>query len=90
MGRVWRCCADEEIATTRAAFMAEITPEMQGISLRYMLPAIDQPTRWAVAAGLAGAPPAVAEAILAIAEQVLSPADAGDLPAAAGHSAAWA
>jgi hypothetical protein len=79
MGRIWECCSDEEIAATRAVFMAEMTPEIQGAGLRYMLPAIDQPTRRVLAAGLAGAPPAVVGAIMAIAEQVLSVADAADL-----------
>jgi hypothetical protein len=83
MGRIWECCSDEEIATTRAVFMVEITPEIQDASLRYMLPAINQPTRRGLAAGLAGAPPAVAKTVLALAEEILSPADAADLLAAA-------
>jgi hypothetical protein len=83
MARIWECCSDEEIATTRAAFMADMTPEVQGVSLRYLLPAIDQPTRRVLAAGLAGAPPAAAAAVMALADQILSPLDAADLRAAA-------
>jgi hypothetical protein len=90
MGRIWECCSDEEIAAIRAAFMAEITPEIQGTSLRYMLPAIDQPTRRVLAAGLSGAPPAVADTVLALAEQTLSPADAADLRKAAHRPSAAA
>jgi hypothetical protein len=83
MGRIWACCSDEEIATTRAAFMAGMSPEIRGAGLRYMLPAMDQPARRVLAAGLAGAPPAVVETIMALAQQVLSSADAADVRAAA-------
>jgi hypothetical protein len=90
MGRIWECCSDAEIATTRAAFMAEMTPEIQSAGLRHMLPAMDQPTRRVLAAGLAGAPPAVIGTVMALAEQFLSPADADDLWAAVHCSPAFA
>jgi hypothetical protein len=83
MGRIWACRSDEEIAVTRAAFMAEMTPEIQGTGLRLMLPAMDPPSRRHLTAGLAGAPPAVVETIMALAEEVLAPADAAELRAVA-------
>jgi hypothetical protein len=84
MGRIWACCSDEEIAVTRAALMADMTPEIQGVGLRLMLPAMDQPTRRALAAGLAAdAPRAVVESIMALADQVLTPTDAAELRAVA-------
>ena len=48
-----------------------------------MLPAMDQPARRVLAAGLAGAPLAVLETIMALAEQVVSPVDAAGLRSAA-------
>ncbi|HEY2435681.1 MAG TPA: hemerythrin domain-containing protein, partial [Solirubrobacteraceae bacterium] len=79
MGRIWACCTDGEIAAARAAFMADTTPEVQATTLRYLLPAIDAATRRKLAAGLAGAPPAVIDAVRAIAEEVLDEGDAADL-----------
>jgi hypothetical protein len=83
MGRIWECCSDEEIASTRAAFMADMTPAIQRAGLSYMLPAMDQPARRVLAGVLAGAPPAVVEAIMTLADQLLSPADAANLRATA-------
>jgi hypothetical protein len=45
MPLVWAECTDEEIAATRAAFMAELTPEESELSMRLMLPALDGATR---------------------------------------------
>jgi hypothetical protein len=83
MERIWACCSDEDIAATRAAIMTEMTPDVQGVSLRCTLPAIDPPTRRALVRGLDRAPSGGAAAVMALAEQVLSPAEAADLRAAA-------
>ena len=45
MARIWECCSDEEIAATRAAFMADTPPDVQATALQYVLAAIDPPTR---------------------------------------------
>ena len=76
MRRIWECCSDEEIAGARAAFMADTPPEVMATSLRYLLPAIDTPTRLQLAAGLAGSPPPVIDMVNGIAEQVLTAAQA--------------
>jgi hypothetical protein len=75
MARIWELCTDEEIATTRAAFMADMDPGVLDTSLRLMLPAIDPEARTALIAGLAAtAPWPVVDGVLAIAGDVL-PAD---------------
>lgn len=81
MSRIWECCTDEEIAATRAAFMADTSPEVHATTLRYLLPAIDRHTRRTLARGLAGAPEEMVSGVLAIAEQVLTDADEADLRA---------
>lgn len=45
MSRIWELCTDEEIAATRAAFMADMEPAVRDTSVRLMLPAVDAPTR---------------------------------------------
>ena len=87
MGRIWECCTDEEIAGTRQQFMAGMSPQVQALSIEYMLPALDGPTRNALAADLAGAPPVVLATVLDIAGRVLAPADFAELKAAAAVSA---
>jgi hypothetical protein len=72
MDRIWECCTDEQIATARARFMADTSPDVLATTLEYLLPAIDRATRHAL---VAGAPPEVRPAVLAIAERVLPPAD---------------
>ena len=52
MPRIWALCSDEEIAATRAAFMAEITPDEQATTMALMLPALDPPTRAALLANV--------------------------------------
>jgi hypothetical protein len=84
MGRIWACCTDEEIAGARQRFMADMSPQVQALSIEYTLPALDGPTRTAL---VAGAPPAVLGTVLGIAERVLARADFADLKAAAAVSA---
>ncbi|MDQ6616843.1 MAG: hemerythrin domain-containing protein [Actinomycetota bacterium] len=84
MARIWDLCRDDEIAATRVAFMADTTPDVTTTSLRYLLPALDRPTRRALIARLAAAaPPPVVEMALGIAERVLDDATFADLHAAA-------
>lgn len=88
MARIWDLCTDNEIAATRAAFMAEITPAEQATTMELMLPALDRTTRHGLAATMAAtAPPPVVDGILAIGDSVLPPADAEALRAAAGRAA---
>lgn len=85
MPQIWERCSDDEIAATRAAFMAEVTPDEAALSMELMLPALDRTTRAALVAKVAAtAPPAVVDRTLAIAERVLPAADADALRAAAG------
>jgi Hemerythrin HHE cation binding domain len=79
MARIWDVCSDDEIAACRAAFMADTTPSVTATSLRYLLPAIDQPTRLALAQNIAAAPEPVRAGVAAIAEKVLDADDAGPL-----------
>ncbi|MBV9324151.1 MAG: hemerythrin domain-containing protein, partial [Chloroflexi bacterium] len=81
MPRIWEVCTDDEIAATRAAFLAATTPGVSTTSLRYMLPALDPPVRRALAAGLAAAPDPIVQTVIDIAEQVLSAPDAAELQA---------
>lgn len=84
MPRIWQRCSDDEIAATRAAFMAEVTPDEAALSMELMLPALDRTTRATLIAKVAAtAPPAVVERTLAIAERVLPAGDAEALRAAA-------
>ena len=76
MARIWDFCTDEEIAACRARFMAHTTPAVMATTLQYLLPAIDQPSRLLLAAGIAGAPEPVVAGVVAIAERVISPSDA--------------
>jgi hypothetical protein len=55
MGRIWACCTDEEIAGARQRFMAEMSPQVQALSVEYTLPALDGPTRTALEARLQAA-----------------------------------
>jgi hypothetical protein len=52
MGRIWACCTDEEIAGARQRFMADMSPQVQALSIEYTLPALDGPTRMALEARL--------------------------------------
>ena len=80
MARIWETCTDEEIAATRAAFMAELTPEETALSMELMLPALDRTTRTGLIGNLAGsAPPFVVDGVLGVAERVLPPADVARL-----------
>ena len=45
MARIWELCSDDELAATRAAFMADTTPEVMATSMEYLLRAVDGPTR---------------------------------------------
>ncbi len=73
MARIWELCTDEEIAATRAAFMADMDPGVLDTSLRLMLPAIDPNARTGLITGLAAtAPPPVVDGVLAIAGDVLA------------------
>ena len=82
MRRIWETCTDEEIGTCRARFMAETPPAVTATSLRYLLSAIDQPTRLALAGTMAGAPEPVVAGVVAIAEDVLDAEDAAQIRAA--------
>ncbi len=87
MARIWDLCRDDEIAATRAAFMADTTPDVMTTSLRYLLPALDRPTRHALFDGLvAESPPPVVDMALSIAERVLDESTFADLHAAATSS----
>ena len=55
MGRIWASCTDEEIAGARQRFMADMSPQVQALSIEYMLPALDGPTRTALEARLEAA-----------------------------------
>ena len=82
MARVWELCTDDEIAATRAAFMADMDPDVLDTSLRLMLPGIDPMSRTALITALAAtAPPAAVEGTLAIAGEVLDPGEAARLRA---------
>jgi hypothetical protein len=79
MPRIWELCTDEEIAATRAAFMAELTPDETALSMELMLPAVDPRSRAELVATIAAtAPPPVLETVMSIAARVL---DADDLAA---------
>jgi hypothetical protein len=45
MPAIWEACSDDEIADVRAAFMADTAPDVMETSMRYLLAALDQPTR---------------------------------------------
>lgn len=45
MPRIWARCSDDEIAATRAAFMADMTPDVLETSMTYLLQAIDPSSR---------------------------------------------
>ncbi len=79
MARIWECCSDDEIAATRAAFMADITPDVQATTIEYLLRAIDRSTRRTFLMGLAGAPAPVVDAVVAIAGRVLDHSDLADV-----------
>lgn len=80
MARIWELCSDEEIADTRARFMADTTPEVLTASLTWMLPALDRPTRRALFGGLAAtAPPPVVAMALDVAATALRSGDFDDL-----------
>ena len=56
MERIWARCSDEEIAATRAAFMAELTADEMAMSMELMLPALDRTTREMLLARVAAGP----------------------------------
>jgi hypothetical protein len=79
MPRIWELCTDAEIAATRAAFMAELTPDETALSMELMLPAVDPRSRVDLVATIAAtAPPPVLETVMSIAARVL---DADDFAA---------
>jgi hypothetical protein len=55
MGRIWACCTDEEIAGARQRFMADMSPQVQALSIEYILRALDGLTRMALEARLEAA-----------------------------------
>jgi hypothetical protein len=55
MPAIWASCDDEEIAAVRTAFMADTAPDVMETSMRYLLAALDRPTR-ALLAERAGTP----------------------------------
>ena len=63
--------------------MADTSPQVQALSIEYMLPALDRPTRQMLVARLADAPPAVLASVLGIADRVLPPGEAAELKATA-------
>jgi hypothetical protein len=80
MARIWELCSDDEIAATRARFMADTTPDVFATTLTYMLPALDRPTRRALIGGISTtAPPLIIAMVRDIATAVLPPADLDDL-----------
>ena len=89
MARVWELCTDDEIAATRAAFMADMNPATLDTSLRLMLPAIDPAARTALVTGIAAtAPPPALDGVLVIARDVLDAAETDRLAALAIGAAA--
>ena len=83
MAAIWARCSDAEIAATRAAFMADITPEESALSLELMLPALDRTSRAGLLSALASRAPAPAvEAVLAVAARVLPDAEVAHLRSA--------
>jgi hypothetical protein len=56
MPKLWEHCTDDQLAATRHAFMATLTPEEASLSLTLMLPALDGATRDRLLAGLAEHP----------------------------------
>ncbi len=72
MSRIWEERSDADIAATRAAFMAEVSPEQSALTMELMLPALDRTTRNALVANVAStAPEIVVDNIIATAEKVL-------------------
>lgn len=89
MARVWELCTDDELAATRAAFMADTSPEVLDISLRLMLPAVDAPTRTEmVRRTMAAAPAPVVDHLLGIVADVLPAPEADRLTALAAEPVA--
>ena len=85
MPAIWQRCSDADIAATRAAFMAEITPQESALSMELMLPALDRRTRAELVGGLAARAPApVVEGVMAVAARVLPAEDVERLRVAAG------
>ncbi len=72
MARIWETCTDEELATTRAALTAAMSPDVTATTIEYMLPAVDLPTRRALVARVtATAPKPVVDMVWCIADRVL-------------------
>lgn len=72
MPRIWESCTDEQIAATRGAFMATLSPEESMQSVSMMIPAVDPATRSEIVARIATvAPPVVLDTVLAAAEAAL-------------------
>jgi hypothetical protein len=88
MHRVWELCTDDEIATTRAAFMADMDPAVLDTSLRLMLPALDPDARSEMISAMAVTAPApVVDGVLGIAREILDPPEADRLDGLAGRPA---
>jgi hypothetical protein len=82
MDRIWATCTDEEIATCRAAFMAEISPHESLATAELVIPATSLEERTHVmSAARASAPPAVFQTILDVAARTLSPSQLAALHA---------
>lgn len=88
MPQIWQHRTDDEIAATRARFMAAVPPDQFALTMELLLPALDRTTRLGLVAGLAAtAPPAVVEAVLAIARRLLGAEDAAGLRAVVAPAA---
>lgn len=87
MSRIWARCSDDELAATRAAFMADIDPATTATTLRYLLPALDKVSREQLVSTLAAtAPPPVVELVLSIAAGSLDAAALAGVERALGRS----
>ncbi len=74
MPLLWASCSDNELAATRADFMADMPPAIAEFSVRLMLPAVTPPERAALLARIRATAPAALEPTLATAAEVLTPA----------------
>lgn len=87
MSRIWARCSDEELAATRAAFMADMDPATTATTLRYVLPALDKVERERLVTTLAAtAPPPVIDLVLSIAAAALDPAALAGVERAIGRT----
>lgn len=93
MQAIWERCHDDEIAATRAAFMADTPPGVMRTAVELMLPAVDARTRAAMLAGMAAnSPSETIDDLGALCDRVLDPdaarAARRTIEASSGRSAA--